>query len=317
MSSTEFASRTRALERGTRELLASRVRPPSRLSDPELRKNLERLYRAMVDAQRLAGTGDLDESKQNDLLARLDGVDPTELNSQSLGLVLEAIDEFLIEHGDALFICQLLAAEYMRARAESGTTVLTWTDLFPGPPLDVSMRFEAGQHVEKPELDEARNRLLELFRARGASYGLHRARTLARARRLLWLLPVLAALITGLIVSMDIAVAGQSWRGGLVAAFAGALGASLSGAYKLRDQAPRVSELRIFGYLFAVQPLLGAAAGVFVALVLSSGILKVADAGDEWATRAVVAFVAGFSEPFLLKVVDRVAGTGGAKAPTG
>ena len=136
MSSTEFASRTRALEQGTRELLASRVRPPSRLSDPELRKNLERLYRAMVDAQRLAVTGDLDESKQNDLLARLDGVDPTQLNSQSLGLILEAIDEFLIEHGDALFICQLLAAEHMRARAESGTTVLTWTDLFPGPPLE-------------------------------------------------------------------------------------------------------------------------------------------------------------------------------------
>jgi len=51
--------------------------------------------------------------------------------------------------------------------------------------------------------------------------------------------------------------------------------------------------------------------------VLSSGILKIADAGDEWATRAVLAFVAGFSEPFLLKVVDRVAGTGGSKAPTG
>jgi len=314
---THFADRTRTLEHATRDLLASRVRPPSRLSDPELRKNLERLYRAMVDAQRLAGTGDLDESERTELLARLDGVEPSALNSQSLGLVLEAIDEFLIEHGDDLFICQLLAAEYMRARAESGTTVLTWTDLFPGGPLPASEQFKSGEKVDAAQLDEARNHLLELFRARGASYGLHRARTLARARRLLWLLPVLAALLTGLIVSMDIAVKGQSWRGGLVAAFAGALGASLSGAYKLRDQAPRVSELRVFGYLFAVQPLLGAAAGVFVALVLASGILKVADAGDEWATRAVVAFVAGFSEPFLLKVVDRVAGSGGAKAPTG
>lgn len=317
MGSTDFDARTRTLEQATRDLLSSRVRPPSRLSDPELRKNLERLYRAMVDAQRLARTGALDEPARADLLARLDGVDPTKLNSQSLGLILEAIDEFLIERGDALFICQLLAAEYMRARAESGTTVLTWTDLFPGPPLDASKRFEAGEEVDRKQLDEARNCLLELFRARGASYGLHRARTLARARRLLWLLPVLAALLTGLIVTIDIAVPGESWRGGLVAAFAGALGASLSGAYKLRDQAPRVSELRVFGYLFAVQPLLGAAAGVFVALVLSSGILTVADGGNEWATRAVVAFVAGFSEPFLLKVVDRVAGSGGAKAPTG
>jgi hypothetical protein len=317
MSSTHFADRTRTLEHATRDLLASRVRPPSRLSDPELRKNLERLYRAMVDAQRLAGTGDLDEAARTELLARLEGVDPTGLNSQSLGLMLEAIDEFLIEHGDDLFICQLLAAEYMRAQAESGTTVLMWTDLFPGGPVAASKQFESGEQVDAAQLDEARNRLLELFRARGASYGLHRARTLARARRLLWLLPVLAVLLTGLIVSMDIAVKGQSWRGGLVAAFAGALGASLSGAYKLRDQAPRVSELRVFGYLFAVQPLLGAAAGVFVALVLSSGILKVADAGDEWATRAVLAFVAGFSEPFLLKVVDRVAGSGGAKPATG
>jgi hypothetical protein len=133
-----------------------------------------------------------------------------------------------------------------------------------------------------------------------------------RATRLLWLAPIVAALAVGLVFAVDI-VGDESWRSGLLVAVAGALGATLSGAFKLRDQLPRLVDLRTFWYAFALQLPLGAVAGLFVWLVLRSGLVDVADPGAEWAVEAAVAFAAGFSEPLLLKTVERVAGIANGK----
>lgn len=290
-------TRTRELERAARELLAARVGPFSQLADPELRKNLERLYRAMGDARRLG----LGEHARRDLLALLTDVDPATLNHDASGALMAAVDELLISHGDAQLLSQVLVSEYDRDRVDARTPVVTWRDVY-------EERIEPATLSDPAKLESARSHLLDLYRARAMSYGLERTRSMARARRLLLLAPVLFVLVAVLIVTLDVVVAGVSWRGALLAAVAGAVGATLSGAFRLRDQAPRVSDLRAFWYVFAVQPLIGAVAGLFLLLVLLSGIVTVAANGNEWATRAAVAFVAGFSEPFLLATVGRVAG---------
>jgi hypothetical protein len=289
--------RTHEVARAARDLLARRVRPFSRVTDPELRKNLERLYRAMDDAQRLP----LDAAARSTLLGLLEAVDPAALNHDASGALMAAIDEVLIAAGDSRLLAQLLVAEYDRDRVDAGNPVVTWSDVFDD-------RIEASALADPATLELARLRLLALYRTRAMSYGLERTRSMARARRLLLLAPVLLALVAATIATLDILVSGVSWRGGLLAATAGALGATLSGAFKLRDQAPRVSDLRAFWYVFAAQPLVGAAAGLFLLVVLLSGIVSVADSGNAWATRAAVAFVAGFSEPFLLATVGRIAG---------
>jgi len=61
-----------------------------------------------------------------------------------------------------------------------------------------------------------------------------------------------------------------------------------------------------------VQPLIGAAAGLFLFLLIESrvvGLPGTTDKTDWWFVLATYGFIAGFSEPFLLGTVRRVAGT--------
>lgn len=111
-----------------------------------------------------------------------------------------------------------------------------------------------------------------------------------------------------------------TWRDGLLVAVAGALGATLAAVLKLRDRLARLGDLRTFWYAFPLQLPLGAVAGLFLWLVLESELVEIGGSGEDWAIAAAVAFVAGFSEPFLLKTVERIAGGGAAadetKSPT-
>ena len=99
------------------------------------------------------------------------------------------------------------------------------------------------------------------------------------------------------------------WRAFAVAALAGALGSTLSGVLRLRDQLLRMDELRAFKPAMLVQPLVGASAGALVFLLLASRALSVGSLDPAaWPSPGVLGFVAGFSEPFFLGLVDRVAG---------
>ena len=64
-----------------------------------------------------------------------------------------------------------------------------------------------------------------------------------------------------------------------------------------------------------VQPLLGAIGGLIVYAIWASGVVEIAGLDAEgWASIASVAFVGGFSEPFLFSVVARISGAGDQKA---
>ena len=273
--------------------------------DPELRKLLTRIYAAIVQAQRLYQAdrfGDAQKARLRELLA----LDTSELDLDAALEVTDRWDQLLIEVGDEAYLFTLLEVEY--ARVEAGTSAVTWTTLYEEGPLPSSETFRTGGTISEQELKEARRRLAALYRSRLVLYALYRARLLLKRRFLLTLAPALLLLVVLLGVAIVLTEPESGWDEMLLAGVAGAVGATVSGAYKLRDQIDHINALREFEPVVAVQPLLGVAAGLFLLLVLKSGILQVGDSDLGWASIGVVAFVAGFSEPFVLGVVGRVTG---------
>lgn len=267
------------------------------LRSPEFRKNLDRLYTAIRDTQRLRNAGLL-ESDQEDMLRRLllFADEPTTLNSDALGLLLEGVDQMLVEAGDEQLVESMLEIEYERDRYEGGGPVPTWSTV---------------HGEERPtDLQDAKARLSTLLRARHALYTLRRAREGTRATRLVWLGPILLLLVLAFIVLASWVGVDTSWKDGALAAVAGAAGATLAAGRKVRDALPRMGDLRTFWYAFVLQLAVGAVAGVVLWGVLESGFVEFGANGEEWAVVATLAFAGGFSEPFLLKTVERVTGAG-------
>jgi hypothetical protein len=106
----------------------------------------------------------------------------------------------------------------------------------------------------------------------------------------------------------------QEIRNALVAGITGALGSTLSGFYKLRDEEGGITALRSFRSAMWAQPFVGAVVGVLLWLLLLSGMIAIGvsspgQGGDIlWTKLSVFCFLAGFSEPFFLGLVQRVAG---------
>ncbi|MGH3022912.1 MAG: hypothetical protein ACRDNI_04580 [Gaiellaceae bacterium] len=297
------------LEKRAREILDLLSEPTARrgrwfLRNPELRKNLDRLQTAVRDVQRLRRENALKEEHEEPLVQLLLSEEKAEAyNADSLGLLLESVDQLLVEAGDAKLVCALLEIEYARDAAEGGGEIPTWSTLFCDR-LQTSKEFAKGKNVD---LTSAKRRLSLLLRARHSLYALRRARSATKATRLFWLAPALAALVVALIALAAWVGEDASWGEGLLVAVAGAVGATLAAVFKLRDALPRLGDLRTFWYTFPLQIPLGAVAGLFLWLVLESGLVDVAG-GEDWAAAAVLAFAAGFSEPFLLKTLERITG---------
>jgi hypothetical protein len=224
--------------------------------NPELRKNLERMHTATADARWLEREGNLDAEARARLGELLQREPPN--SSDALGELLEEVDHTLISVGDESFLCSLLEVEYARDDDEGGEDgkrdagITTWRTLYKRKPIAASIAYASGEPVAPEALEEARRKLSMLYRTRQSLYALNRARSGTKAMRLVWLAPVMAALVLALILVVDAAADDTSWRGGLLVAVAGALGATLSGALRLRDQLPRIASLRTFWYAFAL-----------------------------------------------------------------
>lgn len=282
------------------ELLADkRWNRPRHLRSPEYRKNLDRVYTAIRDAERLRRTGHLKPHHDEQLERLLLFPGPLAArNSDALGLTLESVDQVLVDAGDDKLLDAMLAIEYVRDEDEREREgpIPTWSKVHGD--------------ARPTELAEKQDRLSKLLRVRHSIYALRRAREGTRATRLAWLTPILTALV---LVFIGLA----AWVGDdvsfgevLLVAVTGAMGATLAAAFKLRDALARLGDLRTFWYAFAPQVPLGAVAGLFLWIVLESGVVEVAGTGEDWAVAVALAFVAGFSEPFLLKTVERIAGGG-------
>jgi len=103
-----------------------------------------------------------------------------------------------------------------------------------------------------------------------------------------------------------------------ITALAGAIGSTLAGFFKLRELV-RITDLRFLKTGMYIQPVIGAAAALLLLVLLESGILELPGARDGQPSTAALAtygFIAGYSEPFFLGVVRRVAGSGDGQKPS-
>jgi hypothetical protein len=289
-----------------------------------MRKILGRLLAVIDGAERLAA---LDESRllgcstedreQGQQLARvvakLRDLHVDQIGPDSGGEFADQLELALIEAGDRTFLYQQLEFELYLDR--NMLTPLTWSTMFGSPDDGSSRGSIAHRSKEASELDDVRQQLLDLRYARMTQYRRTGLQLAEKAR----LLRGLAVGLTALVIATAIAAVVASndpdatWASLWLAASAGALGAGVSGIYKLRDEIQRARAIREFRATLLAQLAVGMAAGLFVELVLESGLVTVAGA-QPWAVKGVTAFVAGFSEPFFLGAVRRV---GASVEPTG
>jgi hypothetical protein len=155
---------------------------------------------------------------------------------------------------------------------------------------------------------QAAEKLSFLYAKRTEAGRDRRARAGQKCRYLNALAPALLALQAALVLAIAYLAASDVWKAVAIAGTAGALGATLSGTMRIRDDLRDLDDLRSFWPAMRVQPLVGATAGLVVLLLMESGALDIGrDDSGHWAGRALLAFVAGFSEPFFLGLVQRVA----------
>ena len=183
-----------------------------------------------------------------------------------------------------------------------------WTQHFSADELQ-RLRDNYDHEPVDPRLHRLAAAKLSFIYARRAEAGRERRAKAAQKRRYLILLaPFLLVLQVVLVLAIDAASDEEGvWKQIFVAGTAGALGATLAGTMKIRDDLRELDDLRSFWPAMIVQPLVGATAGLIVLLVIETGTLDGGGASGSWAGRALVSFAAGFSEPFFLGLVQRVA----------
>jgi len=212
---------------------------------------------------------------------------------------------------DRAYVHSLL--EYESAHVDDARHWHTWTNHFRKQELlDLLDAYrDRALTVTNREQELAVNRLNLLYLKRAEAGRDRRAKAALKDLYLKQLALVLVPFLLGLgAVALVSATASHSvWRAFAVAALAGALGSTLSGVLRLRDQLLRLDELRAFKPAMFVQPLVGASAGALVFLLLASRAFSVGSLDPAaWPSPGVLGFVAGFSEPFFLGLVDRIAG---------
>jgi hypothetical protein len=283
-------------------------------SDPELAKVLQRLYGLTDELLRMysitpsdAGSEPWGLSKdEQQRVLDLMGTDPADLRLDAGLEVFDAFDRLLIELGDARYICAEVQAELLMS--ERDTAYVKWGDLYDDDRPAALATYNSGVAPKPHDLDAARSMIASLRRVRSDDYQIHRARQRMRARNLqilsVLLVPVVVALGFLTVVAGDVSAA----QVGLVAV-SGALGALVAGTFKARDRLVRGSDLRAFRSGIIAQVLIGGGSALVLLLVLESGVVAFGDV-ETWAAQATAGFLAGFSEPFLFRTVERVARLG-------
>jgi hypothetical protein len=301
---------------------------------PELRKVLVSLPEALDELRRLLGRRAVLDQATTDRLTTLLDVEPARLDLDGAWQLLEGIQAMYLGLGadDPAYVRSLLEVEQgLEARPDDdweepwpyyGWGRVRWRQVFPKVPIDDLLarvdqaanetgptKDPAGSAAAAAELLTSVERLQRLFRARVENGRKRRTRLALRSRFFLYSLLVLAPLVVGLAVGTH-QVGDLSWSTVVSIAIAGAVGGTVSGTLKLRGMI-RITQFRLLGAGLLVQPFISAAGALFVAFVLVGGVVSLAgvDGADtEWAVLAAYGFVAGFSEPFWLGVVSKIAG---------
>jgi hypothetical protein len=268
------------------------------LRDPEARKNIEILAAHISDAIDLHRRTPIPEPVTRSL-AELVFEARAMLSLETLLDARRSLEELLLQCADLTLLQQWAAAEY----AEAEATLTTWQRLYGTElPQLLNDRPDPSSQAIKDLMDSTRVRLQRLVASRFWLYRPLRARrelrTIYLRRFAVWVL--LFGVVLGAAIAWQV-TAGT--RAVLLAAAAGASGASLSGLLKFRDEVRLGAQIKEFGALYLAQVIVGGVFGLLVFLVVTTGWLGL---GTDAARIGVISFAAGFSEPFAVGIVAKM-----------
>jgi hypothetical protein len=292
------------------ELLAPDRWIPNRKADPELRKVLGVIQTHLSESRRLLAVPKAGITLRNAAAVReltaLVRQDPAALAIDTGWELAATLKRLNLRLGDEAYIASRLEYEHRRD-AKKGKWHGWNTHFDPRELRDLVNAYRSGRPT-KASHRQAVDRLTFLYLRREEAGRDRRCRAALKSQLLTQLLTPFLVLLVGLGVAIHFATTGDFLATMSMAACAGALGSMLSGVFKVRDQLVQLDELRGFIPAMRVQPMIGASAGLILFLVLDSKVLEVgAGSSAKWSGIGLLAFVAGFSEPFFLGIVQRVA----------
>jgi hypothetical protein len=291
------------------ELLAPERWAPEGRVDAELRKSLGVIQSHLSETRRLLAVAKAaaplrDASALRELTSLVQRNVP-KLDIDSAWDLAGALKRLNLRLADCEFVTSRLEYEQRRASARQWHG---WNSHFDAGELAALLKVFGLRTATLADHARAVDRLTFLYLQREEAGRDRRARAALKRRYLTLLTPVMLFLLAGFTLAVNVATGGSIWETLLLALCAGALGSTVSGIFKVRDQLVRLDELRSFGPAMRVQPLIGACAGLMLFLVIQShtDALGSANSGG-WSGLGLLAFVAGFSEPFFLGIVQRIA----------
>jgi hypothetical protein len=193
------------------------------------------------------------------------------------------------------------------------------TELFDKADIDCLLRsyrsrpevYSSPSEATVQDRGRAEQFLMRLYQERDEGWVYERAVTRLK-RHYTFFNAVVVGIVLGLIgvvITFTSVSTGGSWGQLLLATLSGALGATLAATFKVRDTVTRLNDLPAVAAVVAAQALIGATLGFVAWLFLRSGAVHVgwdAKTNVRWETLGLVAFAAGFSEPFSLRLIDRL-----------
>jgi hypothetical protein len=291
------------------ELLAPERWAPLHRVDPELRKALGVIQGHLSETRRLLAvakaSAPLRDTAALRELTSLVRRDVATLDIDSAWDLAGALKRLNLRFADCEFVNSRLEYEERRATARQWHG---WNTHFDADELVALLKVFAFRTATLADHARAVDRLTFLYLQREEAGRDRRARAALKRMYLTRLTPVMLLLLAGFALAVNVATGGHIWEKLLLSLCAGGLGSTVSGIFKVRDQLVRLDELRSFGPAMRVQPLIGACAGLILFLVLQSHAIALGSAeSGGWSGLGLLAFVAGFSEPFFLGIVQRVA----------
>lgn len=222
--------------------------------------------------------------------------------------IADSLKELLLEVAPPDFIYSALVEEKGRLGEEKGRDPEDghcWDKYFPFIELwECITKYEEGPSAFNSRL--ASERLKTLYKIRN-DWGRHnRARDGVRYRYLLGVSFLLLPLcLLGLFLDIELNSQPLNYQMGIVL-IAGAMGAVLSRAIKLRDL-ERIIQLKSEWRTLFPQMVLGSTLAMVVVLILRTGFIKIGNIDFVKVNELfVVGFISGFSEPFALGIIERI-----------
>ena len=295
-----LGARTADISPATLDELLAPARWQRNVGSPELKKALGYLQGAVADARRLlAVPPDSLSLRTDEIEARFRDVLDQPVDSLTIDSAWELYGQVkamlpLLANGD--YIAAQL--DYEAQRVKDGSRWHGWNQHFGKDEL-AQMRSNYRKRQPNETLHrQAAEKLSFLYTQRTEAGRDRRARAGQKCRYLNALAPALLALQAALVIAIGYFAADDVLKAVAVAGTAGALGATLSGTMRIRDDLRDLDDLRSFWPAMRVQPLVGATAGLVVLLLMESGTLDIgSDDSGHWAGRALLALRPAYRSP--------------------